>query len=63
MSMTQKKSPGRPPKEDTVPFAIRLSRPAREALLKAAEVDERPAAQIAQRVIVAWLKRRGFLEQ
>jgi len=53
---------GRPVKPETIPFAVRLPREAREALIKAGESEERPAAWIAQRAIIAWLKTNGWLE-
>jgi hypothetical protein len=38
-------------KPETIPFAVRLPREAREALIKAGESEERPAAWIAQRAM------------
>jgi hypothetical protein len=49
-------------KPETIPFAVRLPREAREALIKAGESEERPATWIAQRAIMAWLKTNGWLE-
>jgi len=46
----------------TTPFSIRLSPRARAALIKAGEAEERAAAWIAQRAVLAWLKENGFLK-
>jgi hypothetical protein len=59
---SKRRAPGRPHKTITIPFAVRLVPEAREALIKAGEAEERPAAWIAQRAIVLWLKDNGWLK-
>jgi hypothetical protein len=46
----------------TTAFSIRLTPRARAALIKAGEAEERAAAWIAQRAVLAWLKENGFLK-
>jgi predicted transcriptional regulator len=43
-------------------FSLRLSADERRALEKAAKVEDRPAAYIARRAILDWLKEKGFMK-
>jgi hypothetical protein len=56
-----KNKAGRPKSPTTVPFSVRLKVEDREALIKAGAAEDRPAAWIAQRAIVAWLKAEGWI--
>jgi hypothetical protein len=60
--MKKPTKPAKPPVPKTISFSIRLSPTGRAALIKAGEAEERPAAWIAQRAVVAWLKEKGFLK-
>ena len=51
------------PKSQTKPvFGVRLSADERKALDKAAAAEDRPAAYVARRAILDWLKEKGFHE-
>jgi hypothetical protein len=56
-----RKVPGRP-KTVTIPFAVRLKPDAHTALIEAGAAEERPAAWVAQRAIIQWLKESGWLK-
>jgi hypothetical protein len=56
------KKSAKPAAPKTISFSIRLTPTARAALIKAGEAEERPAAWIAQRAVVGWLKEKGFLK-
>jgi hypothetical protein len=56
------KKPVAKPVPKSIPFSIRLAPAARAALIKAGETEERPAAWIAQRAVMQWLKANGFLK-
>jgi hypothetical protein len=56
------KSPKKPAVAKTTAFSIRLTPRARAALIKAGEAEERAAAWIAQRAVLAWLKEKGYLK-
>lgn len=43
-------------------FGVRLSADERKALNKAAAAEDRPAAYVARRAILDWLKAKGFLK-
>jgi hypothetical protein len=46
----------------TVPFSIRLNAGAKAALDKEAKAQGRPSANLAQWIIVEWLKGKGILK-
>jgi hypothetical protein len=46
----------------TIPFSIRLDTRAKTALDKQAAAQGRPSANLAQWIIVEWLKEKGFLK-
>jgi predicted transcriptional regulator len=51
------------PKSQAKPvFGIRLSADERKALDKAATAEDRPAAYVARRAILDWLKANGYLK-
>ena len=51
------------PKSQAKPvFGVRLSEDERKALDNAAEAEDRPAAYVARRAILEWLKKKGFLK-
>jgi hypothetical protein len=56
------KKPIEPPGAGTVPFSIRLSVQAKVALDKEARAQGRPSANLAQWIIVEWLKSKGCLK-
>jgi hypothetical protein len=56
------KKPTKPAVPKSISFSIRLAPVARAALIKAGEAEERPAAWIAQRAVMTWLKEKGFLK-
>jgi hypothetical protein len=56
---TTKKVAAKP--EPKTMFGIRLATEEREALDKAAAAEDRPAAYVARRAILEWLKSNGFL--
>jgi hypothetical protein len=60
-SMKMKK-PFKAPEAGAVPFSIRLSVRAKEALDKEARAQGRPSANLAQWIIVEWLKSKGCLK-
>ena len=43
-------------------FSMGLERKEREALEKAAKAEDRPAAYVARRALVEWLKANGWLK-
>jgi hypothetical protein len=44
------------------PLSVRFLPAARAALEKAALADDRPVSVLAQKIIVDWLKEKGFLK-
>jgi hypothetical protein len=54
----------KPIKDETgsVPFSIRLIKPAKSALDKEASAQGRPTANLAQWIIMEWLKEKGILK-
>jgi hypothetical protein len=44
------------------PIGVRLTPAAKKALEKAAQDDARPVAALAQKIIMDWLKEKGFLK-
>jgi hypothetical protein len=50
------------PKPTKPSFSVRLDDNERAALDKAAKAEDRPAAYIVRRVLLAWLKAKGFLK-
>ncbi|HEY8008319.1 MAG TPA: hypothetical protein VIE66_16325 [Methylocella sp.] len=54
----------KPVKDETgsVPFSIRLSKPAKLALDKEAAAQGRPSANLAQWIVVEWLKAKSLLK-
>lgn len=44
------------------PIGVRLTPAAKKALEKAAQEDSRPMAALAQKIIMDWLKEKGFLK-
>ena len=56
------KKPVAKPAVKSIAFSIRLTPEARRALLRAGEAEERPAAWLAQRAVMQWLKEKGFLK-
>ena len=42
-------------------FGIRLSADERQALDSAASAEDRPAAYVARRAILEWLREKGYL--
>jgi hypothetical protein len=46
----------------TIPFSIRLNAGAKAALDKEAKSQGRPSANLAQWIIVEWLKGKGILK-
>jgi hypothetical protein len=54
----------KPSKDDsgTVPFSVRLSTSAKAALDKEAKAQGRPAANLAQWIIVEWLRSKGLIK-
>jgi predicted transcriptional regulator len=51
------------PKSQAKPaFGVRLSADERKALDKAAAAEDRPAAYVARRAILDWLKEKGFMK-
>jgi hypothetical protein len=47
---------------ETVPFSIRLNVRAKAALDKEAAAQGRPSANLAQWIIVEWLKTKGLVK-
>ena len=45
----------------TDPIGVRLDPSEREALERAAKVDERPMSALARKVLVDWLKKNGWM--
>jgi predicted transcriptional regulator len=43
-------------------FGIRLSADERKALDSAASAEDRPAAYVARRAILEWLREKGFMK-
>jgi hypothetical protein len=56
------KKPTKEAEAGSVPFSIRLSKGAKLALDKEAMVQGRPSANLAQWIIVEWLKANGSLK-
>jgi hypothetical protein len=56
------KKPIKEVQTETVPFSIRLNVRAKTALDKEAAAQGRPSANLAQWIIVEWLKEKGFLK-
>jgi hypothetical protein len=55
----------KPSKEDdsgTVPFSVRLNASAKAALDKEAKAQGRPAANLAQWIILEWLRSKGLIK-
>jgi hypothetical protein len=52
----------KPTEAGTVPFSIRLGVQAKVALDKEARAQGRPSANLAQWIIVEWLKSKGCLK-
>jgi hypothetical protein len=50
------------PETGSVPFSIRLDVKAKAALDKEAANQARPSANLAQAIIVTWLREKGFLK-
>jgi predicted transcriptional regulator len=51
-----------PVKTTKAPFNVRLSSDEKTALEAAGAAEDRPAAYVARRAIVEWLKEKGFLK-
>lgn len=60
MKMSIKREAAKP--QPKTMFGIRLATEEREALDKAAAAEDRPAAYVARRAILDWLKERGYLK-
>lgn len=45
----------------TAPLGLRVFPSVKAALEKAAEDDQRPMASMAEKIIIGWLKERGYL--
>jgi len=51
-----------PKKATKAPFNVRLDLDERAALEAAGAAEDRPAAYVARRAILEWLKEKGFLK-
>jgi hypothetical protein len=56
------KKPAKQVEVGTVPFSIRVNSVAKAALDKEAMAQGRPAANLAQWIIVEWLREKGLIK-
>jgi hypothetical protein len=56
------KKPVKEVEAGTVPFSIRLNAGAKAALDKEAKAQGRPSANLAQWIIVEWLREKGLVK-
>jgi predicted DNA-binding protein len=56
------KKPAKTPEPATVPFSIRLSSDAKAVLDREAKAQGRPTANLAQWIIVEWLRKKELLK-
>jgi hypothetical protein len=54
--------PKKPAKEIRQVTAVRLKPPVKAALQKAADSDARSMTSLVEKILVDWLKERGFLK-
>jgi hypothetical protein len=45
----------------TAPIGLRILPSVKEALEKAAESDHRPVASMVEKILIEWLREKGFL--
>jgi hypothetical protein len=60
MAMT--KAPKKEPASAWPPFSVRFSPDTRKALERASADDMRPASHLVNKIVVDWLKEKGYLK-